>query len=223
MYILKLYKKIKVYIMREIEFNLEENPFYHFLSSRYNMSARINVEKLWKYCKSSDKSFFILSLGCLMNAVNSVDEFKRRIIDDKVIEFDYLEGTSPIMNENENIYREMRVETPQNFENIHEWHDYVKRVSSDILSGKNDGFTLDMKKRDMENIANFSCIPWVDFESITSCIVTARQIQPLITWGKVNSNYEMTVSITANHIFVNGLEISKFFKNAQKEFDQIEI
>ena len=36
-----------------------------------------------------------------------------------------------------------------------------------------------------------------------------------------NENYEMTVSITVSHIFVNGLEVSKFFKNAQKEFDQI--
>ncbi len=209
--------------MREIEFDLDKNPFRDFLSSRYSMSARLNVEKLWKYCKDSDESFFILSLGCLMNAVNSIDEFKRRIIDDKVIEFDYLEATSPIMNEHEKIYREMRVETPQNFKDIHEWHDYVRKLSSDILSGKNEGFTIDMEKRDMENIANFSCIPWVDFDSITACVVTSNQIQPLITWGKVNENFEMTVSITVSHIFVNGLEVSKFFINAQKEFDQIEI
>lgn len=33
--------------MKEIEFNLDENPFINFLSSRYAMNARINVEKLW--------------------------------------------------------------------------------------------------------------------------------------------------------------------------------
>ena len=206
--------------MREIEFDLNGNPFMNFLSSRYSVSSKINVEKLWKYCKNSDRSFFVMSLGCLMNAVNSVDEFKRRIIDGKVIEFDYLEGTSPIMDEDNEVYREMRVETPQNFKNIDEWHDYVKELSSDILSGKNEGFTLEMEKRDSQNIANFSCIPWVDFNSITTCVVTSRQIQPLITWGKVNENYEMTVSITANHIFVNGREIGYFYENSQKEFDK---
>ena len=41
--------------MREIEFNLEENPFINFLTSRYSMSARINVERLWNYCKENDK------------------------------------------------------------------------------------------------------------------------------------------------------------------------
>ena len=206
--------------MREIEFDLDGNPFMDFLSSRYSMSARINVEKLWKYCKKYDKSFFVMSLGCLMNAVNGVDAFKRRIIKGKVIDFDYLEGTSPIMDEDNEVYREMRVETPQNFSDMLEWHDYVKKLSNDILSGKNEGFTLVMEKRDNQNIANFSCIPWVDFDSITTCVVTSRQIQPLITWGKVSENYEMTVSITANHIFVHGREMGNFYVNAQKEFDK---
>lgn len=205
--------------MREIEFDLKNNPFVNFLSSRYSMSARVNVEKLWNYCHENDKSFFVMCLGCMMNAVNEVPEMKRRIIDGRVYEFDYLEATTPIMDEDNEIYREMRVKIPQEFEDIHQWHDYVKDLSREILSGKNEGFTLDMFKRDSENIANFSCIPWVDFDSITSAIVQNNQIQPLITWGKVDENYEMTVSITVNHIFVNGRELGYFYENIQKEFN----
>lgn len=206
--------------MKEIDFNLDGNPFSDFLSSRYSMSARINVEKLWKHCRENDKSFFVMSLGCLMNAVNSIPQFKRRIIDDKVIEFEYLEGTCPIMDEDNDIYKEMRVETPQNFDDIYMWHDYVRNLSKSILSGEIEGFAIDMDLRDMENIANFSCIPWVDFDSITNCVVTSNQIQPLLTWGRVNENYEMTVSITVSHIFVNGRELAYFYQNAQKEFDR---
>lgn len=207
--------------MREIEFNLDENPFADFLSSRYSMSSRVNVEKLWNWCHENDKSFFIMSLGCLLNASNKVPEFKRRIIDGKVIEFDYLEATSPIMDENNSIYKEMRVETPQNFDNLLDWHDYVKKLSGDILNGRKDGFTLDMPLRDSENIVNLSCIPWVDFDSLTTCIVESNQIQPLITWGRVNENLEMSVSITVNHIFVNGRELGYFYEYAQNEFDSI--
>ena len=185
------------------------------------MSARINVEKLWNYTHENDKSFFIMSLGCLMNAVNKVPELKRRIIDEKVVEFDYLEGTCPIMDEKNKVYKEMRVETPQNFDDILSWHDYVKNLSQDILSGKIEGFSIDMLKRDTENIANFSCIPWVDFDSITNCVVNSNQIQPLITWGRVNKNYEMSVSITVSHIFVNGRELANFYEYAQNEFDSL--
>lgn len=206
--------------MKEIDFDLERNPFINFLSSRYVMCARVDVEKLWKWCHENDKSFFIMSLGCLMNAVNSVDNLKRRIVDGKAVEYDYLEGVSPIMDEGKNIYREMRVKTPQEFEDIIKWHDYVRKLSQSILKGEDDGFTLEMEKRDFTNIANFSCIPWVDFDCITNCILNGNQIQPLVTWGKVNEDYEMSVSITVNHIFVNGRELGYFYENAQKEFDQ---
>lgn len=208
--------------MKEIEFNLDENPFINFQSARYSMSARVNVEKLWNWCHENGKSFFIMSLGCLMNAVNSVDELKRRIIDNKAVEFDYLDGVTPIMNENEGIYCEMKVKTPQEFENIIQWHDYVKDLSEDILSGKIESFFIEMEKRDLTNIANFSCIPWVDFDMITNCTVEGKAIQPLITWGKVNENFEMSVSITVSHIFVNGRELGYFYENAQREFNNIE-
>ena len=204
--------------MKEIEFNLDENPFINFLSARYAISARINVEKLWNYCKQNDKSFFIMSLGCLMNAVNSVPQLKRRIIDGKAIEYDHLEGLTPIMNEENDIYREMRVSIPQEFDSILEWHDYVRKLSDDILTGENDGF-IDMEERDLTNIANFSCIPWIDFDMLTNCVVDGKAIQPLITWGKVNEDYEMSVSITVSHILVNGRELGYFYENAQKEFD----
>lgn len=209
--------------MREIEFNLDENPFIDFLSARYSMSARINVEKLWNWCHENNKSFFIMSLGCLMNAVNSVNELKRRIIDGRVVEYKYLEGVTPIMDEGNEVYKEMLVKVPQEFDTLMEWHDYVKELSSNILNGRQDGFFIEMEKRDLTNIANFSCIPWVDFEMITNCTVNGRAIQPLITWGKVSDDYEMSVAITVSHIFVNGRELGQFYENAQKEFDSINL
>lgn len=206
--------------MKEIEFDLDGNPFINFLSARYAMNARINVEKLWNWCHENNKSFFIMSLGCLMNAVNSVSELKRRIINKKAIEYDYLDGVCPIMGENNSSYHEMRVKTPQEFSDIIKWHDYVKDLSKDILNGKKKGFTVEMEKRDLENIANFSCIPWVDFDMVTTCTVEGQAIQPLITWGKVNEDYEMSISITVSHIFVHGRELGYFYENAQKEFDK---
>lgn len=208
--------------MKEIEFNLDENPFINFLSARYAMSARVNVERLWKWCHENDRSFFIMSLGCLLNAVNSVPQLKRRIIDGKAVEYDYLEGLTPIMDEGNSVYEEMHVKTPQEFDDIHKWHDHVKEVSKKILNGERDGFFCEMEKRDEIPIVNLSCIPWVDFDMITNCVVDGNAIQPLVTWGKVNRDYEMSVSITVSHIFVNGRELGYFYENAQKEFDSFD-
>lgn len=207
--------------MKEIDFDLENNPFINFLSSRYSMSARVNVENLWIKSKEQDLSFFVMSLGALMNALNDVPEMRRRIIDGKVIEFESLDAVCPIMNKEQNVYKEMRVEAPQRFYNILKWHDYVVDYQLNVLEGVDKAFDLDTMERDKINVANFSCIPWVDFDSITNATAAGNAIQPLITWGKVNENYEMTVSITVSHIFVNGLELAKFYKNVQENFDSL--
>lgn len=207
--------------MKEIDFDLENNPFINFLSSRYSMSARVNVENLWIKSKEQDLSFFVMSLGALMNALNDIPQMRRRIIDGKVIEFESLDAVCPIMDKEETVFKEIRIEGPQRFYNILKWHDYVVDYQLNVLEGVDKAFDVDTMERDKINIANFSCIPWVDFDSITNATAAGNAIQPLITWGKVNENYEMTVSITVSHIFVNGLELAKFYKNVQENFDSL--
>ena len=207
--------------MKEIDFDLENNPFINFLSSRYTMSARVNVENLWIKSKEQDLSFFVMSLGALMNALNDIPQMRRRIIDGKVIEFESLDAVCPIMDKEETVFKEIRIEGPQRFYNILKWHDYVVDYQLNVLEGVDKAFDVDTMERDKINIANFSCIPWVDFDSITNATAAGNAIQPLITWGKVNDDYEMTVSITVSHIFVNGLELAKFYKNAQENFDSL--
>ena len=207
--------------MKEIDFDLENNPFINFLSSRYTMSARVNVENLWIKSKEQDFAFFVMSLGALMNALNDIPQMRRRIIDGGVIEFESLDAVCPIMDKDETVFKEIRIEGPQRFYNILKWHDYVVDYQLNVLEGVDKAFDVDTMERDKINIANFSCIPWVDFDSITNATAAGNAIQPLITWGKVNENYEMTVSITVSHIFVNGLELAKFYKNAQENFDSL--
>lgn len=207
--------------MKEIDFDLENNPFINFLSSRYSMSARIDVENLWIKSKEQDLSFFVMSLGALMNALNDIPQMRRRIIDGKVIEFESLDAVCPIMDKEETVFKEIRIECPQRFYNILKWHDYVVDYQLNVLGGVDKAFDVDTMERDKINIANFSCIPWVDFDSITNATAEGNAIQPLITWGKVNENYGMTVSITVSHIFVNGLELAKFYKNVQENFDSL--
>jgi chloramphenicol O-acetyltransferase type A len=207
--------------MKEIDFDLENNPFINFLSSRYTMSARVNVENLWIKSKEQDLSFFVMSLGALMNALNDIPQMRRRIIDGRVIEFESLDAVCPIMDKDETVFKEIRIEGPQRFYNILKWHDYVVDYQLNVLEGVDKAFDLDTMERDKINIANFSCIPWVDFDSITNATAAGNAIQPLITWGKVNDDFEMTVSITVSHIFVNGLELAKFYKNAQENFDSL--
>ena len=77
---------------------------------------------------------------CMKTSDNSI------FTNGKVIEYDYLEGVSPIMDDENEIYKEMRVKSPHEFENILQLHDYVRKLSDDILNGKREGFCIEMEK-----------------------------------------------------------------------------
>lgn len=205
--------------MKKIDFDLKSNPFINFQSTRYCMSARVKASETYKYSKENGYSFFLITLGCIIKAVNQISQLKRRINDGEVIEYDYLDGVTPIMNEEDNVFREMRVEPPMKFDTLKEWHDKYRTLEEEILSLKKPGFEVEMERRDLENIVNCSCIPWVDFDVVTNCEVKGLQIQPLVTWGKYNEDGEISVSITVSHIFVNGLELGYFYKYLQESLN----
>ncbi|MBF4469750.1 MAG: chloramphenicol acetyltransferase [Methanobrevibacter arboriphilus] len=206
--------------MKELDFNIKESPFSDFFTSRFSMSFRIDVQNAWEYSEDNNLSFFILSLGCLLCGLNSIPELRRRIINGKAFEFDKIDAVTPIMDEDESVFEEMRVSPPKESESLKNWHDNVVGIRDSILEGKVSGFSIETTKRDSEPIANFSCIPWVDFDTLVNCISEPHQIQPLITWGRVSEDKEMPVAIAFSHIFVYGKHIGKFQYNTQEYFNK---
>lgn len=207
-------------MMKELDFNIKESPFSDFFTSRFSMSFRIDVQNAWEYSEDNNLSFFILSLGCLLCGLNSIPELRRRIINGKAFEFDKIDAVTPIMDEDESVFEEMRVSPPKESESLKNWHDNVVGIRDSILEGKVSGFSIETTKRDSEPIANFSCIPWVDFNTLVNCISEPHQIQPLITWGRVSEDKEMSVAIAFSHIFVYGKHIGKFQYNTQEYFNK---
>lgn len=205
-------------MMKELDFNVNDSPFSNFFTSRTSMSARINVKNALSFCKENDLSFFIISLGCLLAGLNSVPELRRRIVDDKAVEFDELDAITPIMDADELIFEEIRVSPPKESESLKNWHDRVINLRDSVLNGNKSNFSIETTERDTEPVANFSCVPWVDFDTIFNCISEPHQIQPLITWGKVSNN-KMSIAIAFNHIFVYGRQIGHFYDNVQEYFN----
>ncbi|MDR2873488.1 MAG: hypothetical protein LBV42_01890 [Methanobrevibacter sp.] len=84
--------------MKEIEFDIKKSPFSKFFSFRY---SKIDTQNLWNFSKENNLSFFILSLGALLQGLSSVPKLRKRIIDDKAMEFQSLDVVITIMDKNE--------------------------------------------------------------------------------------------------------------------------
>ena len=71
-------------------------------------------------------------------------------------------------------------------------------------------------------IVNFSCIPWIHFESMTNIQYSPHQIYPTISWGKIEDD-KIPVSLSVSHIFFFGYHFKLFYEGVQKYFNNPEL
>ena len=179
------------------DIKIDDLPFSDFLTSRYSMTVRISADKTYKLSKKEDISFFNLTTACILEAINEIREFKLRIKDGNVIEYEKINAVSPIMQDDFTI-REIEIRPPSEFKNIYEWDEYVEDKKINI---EDNQFLVEPMRRDEYPIANLSCIPWIDFDSMTNIIASSNQIMPVISWGKLTDS-KIPISLTASHVFV---------------------
>ena len=117
---------------------------------------------------------------------------------------------SPILQKDYSI-REIEIKPASEFENIFEWNGYVENKKNNV--GDNE-YMVEPMKRDEEPIANLSCIPWIDFDSMANIIASSNQIMPVVSWGKLVEG-QIPVSLTANHVFIFGWHFKLFYEKME--------
>ena len=211
------YEKNK-YNQKILDISVSKLPFLDFFCSRYSMTVKIKAINTYNFAKKNNIPFFNLTLACLLEAINKIPEFKRRIIDNKVIEYENLNAVTPILQK-DNSLREIEIFPLSNFKSFNEWNEYVQYKKNNI---EKEQYSKEPSIRDNEPIANFSCISWLDFDSMTNVIYSPHQIMPCISWGKLN-NDNISISLTASHIFIFGFHFKLFYEYSEKYLNNPEL
>lgn len=206
------------YPEKELDIKVEELPFQDFLTSRYSMTARVNAENTYEYAKKNNLSFFNMTVACILKAVNEIPEFKRRIIDDKVCEYNQITAITPIIHEDHSI-REIEVLPPSEFKSVTEFNKHIELKKENIDDNE---FKCEPSKRDTLPICNLSCIPWINFDSMTNIIASSNQIMPVITWGKLVDG-KIPISITVSHTFIFGYHLKIFYEYVERYLENPEL
>ena len=194
-----------------LDMDVNELPFADFLTSRYSMTVKVNAKKTYDLAKKENIPFFNLTSACILETLNEIPEFKWRIVGDNVVEYEKINAVSPIM-QNDYTIREIEMEPASEFENIFQWNEYVENKKDNI---EDNQYLVEPMKRDEEPIANLSCIPWIDFDSMTNIIASPNQIMPVISWGKLVDD-KIPVSLTASHVFIFGWHFKLFYEKLEE-------
>ncbi|MBQ9160182.1 MAG: chloramphenicol acetyltransferase [Methanobrevibacter sp.] len=193
------------------DIKVDELPFSDFLTSRYSMTVRVKAEQCYEMSKKENIPFFNLTTACILETIKEIPEFRLRIKEGKVIEYDHINAVSPIMQEDHTI-REIEIIPSSEFEDIYKWNDYVENKKLNI---EDNQFLVEPMMRDELPIANLSCIPWIDFDSMTNIIASPNQIMPAISWGKMVDG-KIPISLTASHVFIFGWHFKLFYEKTEE-------
>ena len=181
-----------------------DDPFFNF-------AANVDITHLYRFTKENNLSISLAALFNVMAAANKIREFRIRLVDGRLVEFDRVHATQTILNDDETFsfaYFEMQ---PDVFE-----FDKAGKVAVEKYKRLK---TFDVESNRVDLIY-FSVIPWVSFTSFKHATrLDGTQTVPRIVFGKIfdeGSTKKIPLSVEANHTIMDGLHVGKLFNGFQE-------
>jgi chloramphenicol O-acetyltransferase type A len=185
-------------------FKQMEEPFF-------GISTIIDCTKAYQKNKDLGTSFFAYYLHKTLIAVNKVEPFRYRIINDEIFIFDQIDASATLLRE-DNTFGFSLIEYNEDFTV------FSKSVSEEIARIRK---TSGLFTRNFEiNLIHFSTIPWINLTGISH----ARSFSfpdscPKITFGKMtdeNGKKTISMSIHVHHGLMDGFHVGQFVDFFQK-------
>lgn len=186
-----------------------EDPFF-------NMTANLDVTGLYHFSKENDISFSLACLFYSQQVVNQIAEFRIRLHNGKLIQFDKIDSTQTILHDDETFsfcYFEQR-DTVFDFDRDGRLarSKYEKRKTFDV-------------ETDRVDLIYYSVIPWLSFSSFKHASrFDKTQTVPRIVFGKFfddHNSKKMPVSVEVNHTIMDGIHLGKYFNLFQQKIDEL--
>ena len=183
------------------------NYFKDFEYPYFNICARVDITHTFKHLESGGISKFNGFLWLLCHAANSVREMRCRIRGDSVVEHDCLDPSFTFLDEDKNLAFCTAEYSPDVTE-------FFNRVNQSIETTRTNPSMEDVPG--IDNLLYISCIPWIDFTSISHAMkVDPTDSIPRISWGKfssTNGTVSMPVSLQLHHGLADGYHAGLFFE-----------
>ena len=152
-------------------FKQMEEPFF-------GLTIEIDCSKGYETAKQLGTSFFVYYLHKTIVAVNEIEAFRYRIIDDEVYIYDTIDVSATIMREDKTFGFSL-IEYSPGFNN------FSANTFQEIERIKNTPglFTRDFNET---NVIHFSTVPWINFTSLSHArSYTFPDSCPKISFGKM--------------------------------------
>jgi chloramphenicol O-acetyltransferase type A len=191
-------------------FKQMEEPFF-------GITTTIDCTKAYETAKELGTSFFAYYLHKTIVAVNTIESFRYRIIDDAIYIFDTIDVSATIMRE-DNTFGFSLIEYSPYFEV------FAANTFQEIERIQNTSGLL-TREFPNNNLIHFSVIPWINFSSLSHArSYTFPDSCPKISFGKMmmadDGKRTMSMSIHVHHGLMDGYHVGQFVDYFQESMNQ---
>lgn len=183
------------------------NFFKDFQQPFFGITSTINCTEAYNYCKSYNTSFFLYYLHKSLVAANQVKEFRYRIEQNEVFEYEQISGSITVLRKNETFGFAY-------FDYYRDFETFRTETKAIIdLEKTTNGLHL---KPGINNLIHYSVLPDINFSSLQHAqMMTATDSVPKIVFGKLKclkGQILLPVSVHVHHALCDGLHVSKFLE-----------
>ncbi|MCF8234353.1 MAG: chloramphenicol acetyltransferase [Bacteroidales bacterium] len=165
-----------------------------------------NVDCTGAYRKSKEEgiSFFLSYLYYSLKAVNGVEEFKTRIMDNKVFLFDKVHAGPTVFREDKTYGHALILYD----EDVDKFMREARKEIARVQAQKGLVYT-----EQLENVIHYTTLPWIRFTGIRQPVVFGgKDSVPKIAFGKLfreGGRMMMPVSIHGHHGLMDGWHVNR--------------
>ncbi len=185
-----------------------EDPFF-------SVTVNVDVTNTIKLSKEKKASFFAMYLHACLVALNSIENFKYRIQEDKIAIHDVINASATIARE-DHTFGFSYIYFDKKFENF---NDNFQKEKERILNSQELFPPINS-----DDCIYCSALPWFSFTSQKEPVSGVKNESiPKLAFGKTfseNNQIKMPVAISVNHALVDGYHIGLFFEEFQSQLDK---
>ncbi|PIF31943.1 chloramphenicol O-acetyltransferase type A [Flavobacterium sp. 9] len=187
-------------------FSKMEEPFF-------GATVEIDCTKAYQTAKEFKASFFIYYLHKTLVAVNSIENFKYRIAEDKIYINDRIDVSATIGREDGTFGFSLIEYNP-------DFRIFEQNALAEIERIQNTT-GLFTRSFDDDNVIHFSAIPWLNFTSLSHArSYTFPDSCPKVSFGKMitSETGKRTIAMSAHvhHGLMDGLHLGQFVDTLQE-------
>ncbi|MGX7667725.1 CatA-like O-acetyltransferase [Flavobacterium pedocola] len=187
--------------------------FCKFEEPFFGLTFTVDCTKAYQTAKQKGISFFVYYLYKTLEAANSIENFRYRIVEGEVLIYDKVNVSTTIMREDTTFGFSFMEYFP-------ELDLFNETATAEIERVRNTPGLLTRDFSKEINLIHFSSIPWINFTSVShSRSFIFPDSCPKISFGKMteeNGKKTMPMSVHVHHGLMDGYHLGLFVEAFQK-------